>query len=350
MTIRLHYLASLAVWCGVGVAACAWGCAAGAADQTGLKAEPRLEKVEPKPGKAEPKLERCLVSLVEEAKVPAREAGVLVEMSIREGDSVSKNEVIAQIDDSQPQSEKRKAKADHDQTLAKAQSDVDVRYAVAAELVAEAEWKKAMEAHTKVPGSVTQVELARLKLNETKSELQIEQATLERKISALTAQSKEVEVQAAENAIERRRITSPLDGVVVQVFPHLGEWMQPGDPLARVVRTDKMRVEGYVDSARWDPDVVRDRPVTVEVVFADKRLESFSGRIVFTSPIVESGGDYRVWAEVENRQVANSQQWLLRAGQVASMTIHSQKSPLSPVQPKRAASLEKQPLLPVPTP
>jgi len=122
--------------------------------------------------------------------------------------------------------------------------------------------------------------------------------------------------------------------------------MQPGDPLARVVRTDKMRVEGYVDSARWDPAVVRDRPVTVEVVFADKRLESFSGRIVFTSPIVESGGDYRVWAEVENRQVADSQQWLLRAGQVASMTIHSQKSPLSPVQPKRAASLEKQLLSP----
>jgi len=226
MTIRLHHLASAVVWCGVGVAVCVGGCAAEAADQIGSqseKAEPRSEKAEPKSEKAEPRLERCLVSLVEEAKVPAREAGVLIEMSIREGDSVSKNEVIARIDDSQPQAEKRKAKADHDQTLAKAESDVDVRYAVAAEQVAEAEWAKAMEADKKVPGSVTQVERARLKLNETKSELQIEQATLERKISALTAQSKEVEVQAAENAIERRRITSPLDGVVVQVFPHQGE-------------------------------------------------------------------------------------------------------------------------------
>ena len=55
------------------------------------------------------------------------------------------------------------------------------------------------------------------------------------------------------------------DGVVVEVFPHRGEWMQPGDPLARVVRADTLRVEGYVDSKRHDPEAVRDRPVTVEI-------------------------------------------------------------------------------------
>ena len=107
--------------------------------------------------------------------------------------------------------------------------------------------------------------------------------------------------------------------------------MQPGDPLARVVRTDRLRVEGYVDSARWNPESVRDRPVTVMVSFADNRVESFEGRIVFTSPLVDSGGDYRVWAEVENRQVPQAGQWLLRAGQSATMTIHSSRPPLAPV-------------------
>ncbi len=37
----------------------------------------------------EPVLRRCLVSIVEEARVPAREAGVLVELSVKEGDMVS---------------------------------------------------------------------------------------------------------------------------------------------------------------------------------------------------------------------------------------------------------------------
>jgi macrolide-specific efflux system membrane fusion protein len=279
------------------------------------------------PAATEPVLERCLVSLVEEAKVPAREPGVLVELKVREGATIRRGDVIAKIDDDQPQMEKRKAKAEHDQAVAKAESDVDVRYSVAAELVAEAEHKKALESHAKVPGSVTEVERARLMLNERKSELQIEQAELERRMAALAAASKGVELEAAENAIERRLIKSPLDGVVVQIFPHQGEWMQPGDPLARVVRADKLRVEGYVDSSRFGPEEVRDRPVTVEVKLADDRKETFAGRIVFMSPLVESGGDYRVFAEVENRQAPGSGQWLLRAGQTARMTIHSSQPP-----------------------
>ena len=219
----------------------------------------------------EPVLRRCLVSVVEEARVPAREAGVLDELSVKEGDTVRRGGAIARIDDSQPRFEKQKASAEHDQAIAKAKSDVDVRYSVAAEKVAEAEVEKAVASNRRIPGSVTQVELARLQLNQKKSELQIEQAQLERQLSSLDAQSKEVEVLAADNRIERRQIASPIDGMIVQVYPHLGEWMQPGDPLARVVRTDKLLVEGYVDSSKYEPSMVHNRPVTVSVMFADER-------------------------------------------------------------------------------
>jgi multidrug efflux pump subunit AcrA (membrane-fusion protein) len=280
---------------------------------------------------SEPVLLNCLVSPDEEAKVPAREAGVLVELLVREGDGVRRGQVIARIDDSQPQMERRKAQAEHDQAVAKAASDVDVRYSVAAERVAEAEYRKADESNRKVPGSVTEVERDRLRLNEQKGELQIEQSELERKMSSLAAVSKGVEVEAAENAIERRLIKSPLDGLVVQLFPHQGEWMQPGDPLAHVVRTDKLRVEGFVDGQQWNADHVRDRPVTVQVTMAGGKPEAFVGRIVFTSPVVQAGNTFRVVAEVENRKSEASQRWLLRAGQTAVMTIHSTQDPLPPV-------------------
>ncbi len=305
------------------VAAAALGLAAAPPTAPAPSASPRSG--------AEPVLEHCLVSVLKEAKVPAREGGVLIDLLVREGDSIKAGDVIAKIDDSQPQFERRKAKAEHDQAVAKASSDVDVRFAVASELVAAAEYEKAQLSNDRLQGSVTRVELDRLELNERKAELQIEQAELERKMTALAADSKQVEVDAAENAIERRTITAPLEGTIVQVFPHQGEWMQPGDPLARVVQTDRLRVEGYVDSSRWNPETVRDRPVTVDVVFADNRTESFPGRIVFTSPLVDSGGDYRVWAEVENRRIGDSTQWLLRAGQSATMTIHSSQAPLAPV-------------------
>jgi macrolide-specific efflux system membrane fusion protein len=281
---------------------------------------------------AEPTLERCLVSLIDEAKVPAREPGVLVQLTVREGDVVSRDEVIARIDDNQPQMERRKAKAEHDQTVAKAASDVDFRYSNKARQVAFKAWEKAENAHKQSPGSVTEVERDRLRLEAEKTDLQIEQAELERKLSALAAAAKGVEVEAADNSIERRLIKSPLDGIVVQVFPHQGEWVQPGDPLARVVRADKLKVEGYVDAARWDPELVRDRPVTVEVPLANDRRERFSGRIVVVSPLDESGGDYRVVAEVENRRDEASQQWLLRAGKTASMTVHARQPRLPPTR------------------
>jgi multidrug efflux pump subunit AcrA (membrane-fusion protein) len=286
----------------------------------------------------EPVLERCLVSLIEEAKIPARESGVLVELPLREGDTLAKGDEIARIDDDQPRMEKRRAQAEHDQAVAKSESDVDVRFSVASLKVAQAELDKALEASRRVPGSVTEVEINRLRLNVEKSDLQIEQANLEQRVSKLAAVSKGVEVEAADHSIQRRLITSPIDGVVVQVFPHLGEWMQPGDPLARVVRTDRLRVEGYVDSAKWDPEQVRDRPVTVEVPLADDRRETFTGRIVFVSPLVESGGDYRVFAEIDNRKVPSSQQWILRAGQTATMTVHSLKEPLPAVRRETTAA------------
>jgi multidrug efflux pump subunit AcrA (membrane-fusion protein) len=281
---------------------------------------------------AEPVLEGCLVSLIEEVKVPAREAGVIVQLAIREGAAVTEGEVLARIDDDQPQMEKRRAQAEHDQTLAKAESDVDVRYSQKAQGVAEMAFRKAEDSHVRIPGSVTEVERERLKLEWEKTGLQIEQAELERRLAALDATSKGVEVEAAEKAIERRVIRSPLTGEVEEVFPHTGEWLQPGDPLARVIRTDRLKVEGFVDATRFNPADVRDRPVTVEARLAGDRSERFQGRIVNVRPRMESGS-YRVVAEVDNRQEEG--EWLLRTGQFVTMAIHSGQPPLPPAERKR---------------
>ncbi|MCE9630377.1 MAG: HlyD family efflux transporter periplasmic adaptor subunit [Planctomycetia bacterium] len=277
------------------------------------------------PGGSGPVLERCLVSLIDEAKLSAGEAGLLVEMAVKAGDRVTAGQVIARINDDQPQMDKLRAQAEHDQAIAKAGSDVDVRYSQKAQAVAQKASEKAEQSHKNVPGSVTDVERDRLRLEWEKSGLQIEQAQLERTLADLAARAKDVEVKTADINIKRRLVTSPLDGEVVDVQGNLGEWMQVGAPLAHIVRTDKLRVEGYVDAAKWDPEQVRGKPATVEVTLANNRKETFEGRISFVSPLVESGGDYRVFAEVPNRKSPGSDEWLLRAGQTATMTIHSEQ-------------------------
>ena len=287
---------------------------------------------------AEPTIEGCLVSLIDGVEVPAREAGVIVQLTVRQGAVVSQGEVLARIDDSQPEMEKRRAQAEHDQAIAKAESDVDVRYSQKAQGVSEMAYRKAEQSHERVGGAVTEVERERLKLEWEKTVLQIEQAILDRSLTALAATSKGVEVEAADKAIQRREIRSPIDGEVEEVFPHEGEWLQPGDPLARVIRTDRLYVEGYVDASRWNPSDVRDRPVTVEARLAGDRRDSFTGRIFNVKPRMESG-NYRVVAEVENRQVEG--EWLLRTGQFVTMTIHSTQPPLVPASKKPATADSK---------
>ncbi len=281
----------------------------------------------------EPVLERCLVSLADEARVPAQEAGLLVELAVREGDKVASGQVIARLSADQPEMEKRKATAEFEQATAKAESDVDVRFAQAAEGVAKKAFDKAEQSHESVKGAVTEVERDRLRLEWQKATLQIEQAKLERRLAALAADAKRTEVEAADRAIKRREIRAPIDGVVEDVSRHQGEWMQPGDALAHVLRTDTLRVEGYVDASKWDPGEMRGRPVTVAVELANGRREEFEGRIAFVSEQVESGGDYRVYADVRNRRAAPAApgaegEWLLRAGQTARMTIHAQRPPV----------------------
>jgi multidrug efflux pump subunit AcrA (membrane-fusion protein) len=260
----------------------------------------------------------CRVSPASEAKVAAREAGVLVKVLKKKGDLVSKGDVIAQIDDDQPRMEKRRAKAEHDQTLAKAESDVDVRYAQKAEGVAEKAFEKAEQSHRAVSGSVTDVERDRLRLEWEKSGLQIEQAQLERRLASLAADAKQAEVEAADNAIERRLIRSPIDGYVDDVLKHEGEWMQPGDVLAHVINTDKLLVEGFVELSVARPTTVKGRPVRVVVELENGRTESFEGRISFVSRRAVSG-DYRVDADVVNRQADGDD--VLPAGITAKMFI-----------------------------
>ncbi len=268
-------------------------------------------------------LSHCLVSLIEEAQVPAQEAGVILKMNAREGQSVKKDELLAQMDDAIPQSERRKAIAEQKSAKEKAESDVDVRYAKAASGVAKFAYLKATEANDKVKNAVQLTELKRLQLEWQRADLQIEQAELERRIAALTADTKQAEVDAADEAIRHRQIKSPLDGIIVQVNPHLGEWVKPGDTVLRVVRMDRLRVEAYLSTAQFSPQDVRDRKIIVSVSLAKySQPVQFRGEIVFVSPLDEAGSEYRVWAEVENRHVpGRSDDWLLRPGATVSMQI-----------------------------
>jgi multidrug efflux pump subunit AcrA (membrane-fusion protein) len=277
------------------------------------------------------KLARCLVALIEEAQVPGREAGALTQLDVREGQRVTKGQQIAQIDDARPAAAQKVANFQLKAAQEKASNDINIRYSRAAYELSWWERVMAENANRKTANTFSEGEVRRLKLAERKSELSIEQASLELRVAITEAGVRSAEVEAATEDVQRRKIFSPLDGVVVKVNRHVGEWLQPGDALAQVVRMDQLRIEGLIDATdvvdgqgrvvaeAASPRELDGRPVTVVVALERGRRETFQGKVVFVSPVVQAGGQYRIWAEVPNRLEGNH--WLLRPGLLAEMTI-----------------------------
>ena len=264
-------------------------------------------------------LPNCLLSLDAEVLMPAQEAGVLVRIPTREGQQVAKGDLLAQIDDTLPRLQQNVAINKLKAAQREADDDVSVRYSTAAAKVAEADYLQALEANAKVRGVVPQAEVRRLLLKQREMELSIEKSQKERDVAALQAKVNEAEVEAAAANLERRRLVAPLDAVVVELTHHEGEWVQPGDPVMRLVRVDLLRVEGFLNAKNHRPSEIRGRPVEVVVTLARGKQETFPGKIVYVKPLIEAGGEFLVRAEVKNRQ--ENDFWILSPGLKAEMTI-----------------------------
>ena len=278
----------------------------------------------------------CLVTLIEDVEVPAEEAGVLVDIMVREGDEVSEGAVLAQLDDKRAETIKKVSEYKLNVAEKEAGNDISVRYARAAAAVAEAEYLQALEANRRVPGTVPQAELRRMLLAHRQATLQIEQSEHDLGIAKVTVDVRQAELDAATEDVKRRQITARFErksgnpgavsetepkkimGMVVKRYRNVGEWVQPGEPVIRIVRMDRLRIEAFLDATRVSRAQVNGKRVTVTLAYGRKR--TFQGNVVFASPITEAGPQFLVWAEVKNEMEGGH--WLLLPGQNAEVTIH----------------------------
>jgi multidrug efflux pump subunit AcrA (membrane-fusion protein) len=232
---------------------------------------------------------------------------------------VEKDTLLGRVDDQQAAIAVRVAQTQYDVARKEAENDISVRAAQAAAEVAESEYQEALEANQQVRGTVTPAEVRRLLLTHRRSLLQIELAQLEYDVTRQSVAIRAAELEAAQQALARRRIEAPLAGVVAQVHRRQGEWLDPGAPVVRIVRMDALRVEGFMSTAQWAPYELIDRPVSVAVQLTRGRVEQFASRVAFVSPLVEASGEFRVWCEIENRR--ENGQWLVNPGMRAEMAI-----------------------------
>lgn len=275
-----------------------------------------------------------LVKVADSVKLPAKEPGVLVQLAVKDGAIVKAGQVIGKIDDSEPQMQKEAATAAYKAAYRKWQDDVEIRFAKKQAEYSKARLDLMKESNRITEKAVTLVELNEAKLEYEKNMLGIEKSGHDQELAKYEAKTKETELTAAEQAIQRRVIRAPFDGVVEEVKKHQDEWVQPGDTILDLLHLDTMYVEGGVDPSQFDRKEIANCEVTVEVEMARGRKASFRGRIINVSSALRYDNKFNVRAEIANQQEQGN--WLLHDKMPASLTIHvgTGTTPASAQRPK----------------
>jgi multidrug efflux pump subunit AcrA (membrane-fusion protein) len=264
---------------------------------------------------AEFQIDSAQLTLLEVAEVSASEAGLLSQLMAKEGATVAEGEALAELDDREAKLVRDRAETEVQLARALAGNDITVRYAKLSAAVAAAELKRALESNVKFPKSVSETEIDRLKLLADKAMLEIEQAGLDLQQAQLSLQTKQHDLTRAKLALERRTIVAPFPGMVVQSKKQPGEWVEPGTPVIRLVRLNRLRAEAFVASERLPANLVG-RAATLVVESSDKTVVKHPGKLVFVSPEIDPVNyQVRIWAEIDNSDLS------LRPGQTATLLI-----------------------------
>jgi len=276
-------------------------------------------------------LQGCLVSAIDQVQTPARQSGVLLKLEVRRGHEVQQGQVIGQIDDYDAQQKLRMAESELSSAKRRAKNQLRVTAAELSAAVAAKEYDRMLATNRGQPGAVSEAELQRLKLAEKHARLQIELARRELQLAGLEQNKWNAQLGIAQNDVNDRRIRAPRAGVIAEVLKQQGEWVQQAEPVFRIVRMDRLRIEGFISRNDFDPHEIKGAAAMVSVQLARGQTVSYTSNpggtsetrqltIDFVSHEIEADGSYRIFAEIENRRTSNGL-WVLQPGMTGTLSI-----------------------------
>jgi multidrug efflux pump subunit AcrA (membrane-fusion protein) len=269
-------------------------------------------------------LDSVVLRPIVEAETPARQVGVLDRIVVAEGATVAAGDVLAALDDRTAKLAVQKAELERDQAQAKVENDLRIQYADKALDVARAEMQRSIESNGQFANSISQSQLDVERLTVEKLELERKQAQRDMESDRFDLQLKETALAAAQLELELHSVRAPFAGVVALVRGRVGEWVQPGAPVLRLVAVDVLRAEGFAPASavdglavgatvRFTPgnEAERDpaerrggekRAATTPLEDSGRATPTeFVGKVGFISPETDPvTHQIRLWAEIDN--------------------------------------------------
>ena len=254
-------------------------------------------------------------------------SGKLQELTVRRGDHVKTGEVIGYLYDEDLQGELRRVKSE-------VENGISIRVAESKVAVASSRLQHSKSLKQRNFLSNEEMEIHQFELSQ--SEFALEEAKQIHRLTSLAKERIEVEIRA-------RKLVSPHNGVVVDIFKTPGESLSPNEPIVEIVDVDLLRVTGFADAS----DSWRVLPGQVVKIIPDLNglapeieKQEFPGKVVFVDSRVDKDTQtFRIMAEVAN------QGGLLRSGLECHMIVYLGESDTPPDQKplSKGALLELKP-------
>ena len=262
---------------------------------------------------------RCTVEYVDVVDFPALETGALVEMNVKEGDSIPSGMLIARIDDTLLKHQLRQALVRKNNAYSMANDATSIKAAQKQIQLTRQLFETTKKLAAKGARSADEKRTAKYEYEVALLQLQAaEVRQLEARGEAELENARASEVQ---ERIDRHVVKAMFDGQVVDRYKQKGEWVTAGEPVAKVARMDKLYVTGLIRNRQFNPAEVSGKDVVVTVELARNEKVEFRGKIASIGPkiIQGSGNEFSVKAEITNQMKEG--QWVLREGSSVSMSI-----------------------------
>ncbi len=239
----------------------------------GGEASPSVPSVEMLPGIAHP---------LQVAEISAAADGPLWKLFVKEGDTVDEDAVLALIDN-------RVAVA----SVIAAQSSADrqamLDAARAKVSLAEQFLNRIQQAASKKAASGLEVDEASSRLSEAKAALQEGHETQRDAIARLKIE---------QARLETFEIHAPFQGMVIKIYPHLGETVSRGAPVVKIADINRLRADLYVPLSLASSQTVGK---TIELRADLPGQPLLSAKIVFVAPLIDAATQtIRIVVEIEN--------------------------------------------------
>ncbi len=244
-------------------------------------------------------IEGAILKTIEATTLTSQVAGMVRELNASEGDSITVGENIGRINDEAVRLELEQLRIQVEVAKKKQANSINLRLAEKGNQVAETEYQRALGANARVPSTYPINEIDRLRLVADQAKLEVERAQYELEIAGFEVVLAQGNYRKSYELYSRHQLTAPATGVVVSVEKRPGEWVEPGTDLLRIVRIDRLRVEGFITAEHAQSNLVG-RTANISQM-APNKSESVEGKVVFVSPDVNPvNSQVRVFIEIDN--------------------------------------------------